>query len=272
MSALVRHEAIFASLLVGCTAYHPGSFTHGVAFIGQRATVGCLDVAVARRVDYESNAVLQYQLGNRCNRPVEVNLGRIAVIARFADGSEEVLAPYDPSFEIRPVRLTGRLTGQEAIAYPIPRRALQICAELSAITPVAVARAADRRAGVRPEPDAPVQPPQWLCFGADSAAPAATAGAADSDAAGGAADDVPARPSSPWERASSDTAKDTAAEGTGTGSPGTDSTADTGTAPAADTGTAPAADTGTAPAADTGTAPAADTSTAPAALASEVAP
>jgi hypothetical protein len=181
MDALVLHMALLASLLVGCAAYHPGSFTHGAAFVGQRATVGCLDVAVARRADYESNAVLQYQFGNRCNGPVEVNLGRVAVMARFADGSEEALVPYDPGFAIRPVRLSGRLTGQEAIAYPTPRKALQICAELSAITPLAVARAADRRPGAPREPDAPAQPPQWLCFAADSAAPAATAGGAVGD-------------------------------------------------------------------------------------------
>jgi len=167
--------ALLASLLVGCTVYHPGSFTAGAAFAGQRATVGCLDVAVARRADRESSAVLQYQFGNRCNRDVEVALGRVAVIARFADGSEEALVPYDPRFQIRPARLSGRLTGQEAIAYPTPRRALQVCADLSTITPAAVAHAAARRPGAPSDPDAPAAPSRWLCFAADSHAPSGAA-------------------------------------------------------------------------------------------------
>jgi hypothetical protein len=180
VSALVRNVALLASLLVGCTVYHPGSFTYGAAFAGQRATVGCLDVAVARRADHESSAVLQYQFGNRCNRDVEVALGRVAVIARFADGSEEALVPYDPRLEIRLARLSGRLTGQEAIAYPTPRKALQVCADLSTITPSAVAHAA-RRPGAPSDPIAPTRPPRWLCFAADSDAPSGVAGAAATD-------------------------------------------------------------------------------------------
>ena len=172
MSALVWHMAVLSSLLVGCAAYHPGSLIHGeipgTGFTGRSATVGCLDIAVARRADYESSAVLQYRFGNRCNGPVEVDLGRIAVVARFADGSEERLVPYDPSMEIRPARISGRRSGWEAIAYPTSQKALQVCAELSAITPFAGAAA--RRPSAPPDPDAPTAPPQWLCFAAESSA------------------------------------------------------------------------------------------------------
>lgn len=165
MTALVRHMAIFAGLLAGCVAYQPGSFSHGVgqdaAFAGRRGTVGCLDVAVERRADRESSAVLAYRFGNRCNGSALVELGRVVVVARFADGRQERLAPYDPENEIRPVRLAGRLSGGEAIAYPGAEGAVQVCAELSAITTLAGAGGAARQPAAPPDPDAPQR---WLCF------------------------------------------------------------------------------------------------------------
>lgn len=165
MPALVRHMAILVGLLAGCVAYQPGSFNHGVgqdaAFAGQRATVGCLDVAVARRADRESSAVLAYRFGNRCNGAALVDLARVVVVARFADGTQERLAPYDPRMEIGPVPLAGRLSGGEAIAYPGAEGALEVCAELSAITRPAGARGATRQPAAPPAPDSPQR---WLCF------------------------------------------------------------------------------------------------------------
>ncbi|HWU87388.1 MAG TPA: hypothetical protein VN253_08935, partial [Kofleriaceae bacterium] len=110
-------RAILTGALAGC-AYQPGSFMHGsgpqAVFAGQRATVACLDIAVARRPDYAASAVLQYRFGNRCNRPVQVDLRAAAVVGRLADGREEALAPYDPRLEMVPVRLDGRTSGGEA--------------------------------------------------------------------------------------------------------------------------------------------------------------
>lgn len=138
---------LLTSALVGC-AYQPGSFMHGsgpeAVFAGERVTVGCLDVAVARRLDHEAGAVLQYRFGNRCNRPVQVDLRSAAVIGRFADGKEVALAPYDPRFEMRPLRLDGRLSGGEAIAYPTPQPVTQICVDAATI--------------------AGAQPARWMCF------------------------------------------------------------------------------------------------------------
>lgn len=143
----MRRMAMLTSALVGC-AYQPGSFRTGhgpeAELAGQRATVGCLDVAVARRLDYEASAVLQYRFGNRCNRAVEVDLQTVAVIGRLEDGREVALAPYDPQLELRPVRLGGRLSGGEAIAYPMPSPLAQICVDAASI--------------VR------AQPAHWMCF------------------------------------------------------------------------------------------------------------
>jgi hypothetical protein len=193
MQPPMLRTAVLASVLAGC-AYQPGSFTSGpgptAVFAGQRATIDCLDVAVARRPDHDGSAVLQYRFGNRCNRPVTVDLARVAVVARFADGAEEALAPYDPDQEIRPAQLAGRGSGGEALAYSTARRAAQVCADLSSIVPPAAGAAAASG--------------RWLCFGsaidvgavgAADAAPPAGAPAEPADSADSAADpDPPADP------------------------------------------------------------------------------
>ncbi|HEX8115424.1 MAG TPA: hypothetical protein VF516_47180, partial [Kofleriaceae bacterium] len=98
--------------LVGC-AYQPGSFAHAPHdFVGQRVTVGCLDVAVERRTDLSVgpalDPVLGYQFGNRCDHPALVDLGAVAVIGRNPAGADVALRPYDPRHELRPVALDGR--------------------------------------------------------------------------------------------------------------------------------------------------------------------
>lgn len=149
--------AVFAGALAGCTAYQPSSFTRPggpiSGFVGQRATIGCLDIAVDRRADYDASAVLQYQLGNRCNRAVEVDLQQVPVVGRFADGEEIALTPYDPDLEIQPVKLGGRLVGAEAIAYRTPRPASQVCVDIARI---------ERPAGERAFAAPPAA--RWLCF------------------------------------------------------------------------------------------------------------
>lgn len=140
-----------SSLLLasGCT-YKPGSFAHPQhTFSGQRTTVGCLDIAVQRRhVSGAKAAVLAYQFGNRCDRPVVVDLLRVSVVGRTNAGSEIQLAPYDPDAELHAVRLDGRLTGGEAIAYPSAQRLHQICVDAASIVHE--------------------HPAIWLCFSRDA--------------------------------------------------------------------------------------------------------
>jgi hypothetical protein len=140
--------AVLCYALAGC-AYQPGSFRYGAgpaaAFAGQRATIGCLDVEVARRPDRDAGAVLQYRFGNRCNRPVEVDLHGVAVVGRLGDGRELLLAPYDPRLELRPARLGGRSSGGEAIAYPTPQPAARVCVDAASIVHA--------------------RPARWLCLG-----------------------------------------------------------------------------------------------------------
>lgn len=135
-----------ACALVGC-AYQPGSFTHAPRdFVGQRVTVGCLDIAIERRADAAVGPVLGYQFGNRCDHAVPIDLGAVAVIARDAQGAGVALRPYDPRSEIRPAGLDGRSVGAEALAYASDRPVLEICADAAGLAQVA--------------------PPRWLCFAA----------------------------------------------------------------------------------------------------------
>jgi hypothetical protein len=170
-------RAVFMSALAGCSAYQPSSFEHGfgggaAVFEGERATVGCLDVAIARRPDHDGSAVLQYRFGNRCSRATEVDLQRVAVIGRFADGREESLTAYDPDGVLSPLLLGGRLAGREALAYPTAGVAVQVCVDAASIVHV--------------------QPARWMCFGrpggaldADAGSEAGADAAADADAGAG---------------------------------------------------------------------------------------
>lgn len=141
-------RALLGCALLGC-GYKPGSFAYPDAvFAGQRATVGCLDVAVERRADVPievgAGAVLRFQFANRCDHPQAIDLGAVAVIGRSAAGDDERLAPYDPRAELHPVVLDGRSVGAEALAYPAAHTMQQVCVDVATLVHQ--------------------EPPRWLCF------------------------------------------------------------------------------------------------------------
>ncbi len=141
-----RIVVVVCCVLAGCT-YKPGSFSYpSKGFPGQRVTIGCLDIAVDRRADLEGAPVLGYQFGNRCDRPVSVDLSRAWVVGRLVDGNEIALTPYDPKLEITAVRIDGRMAGGEALRYTTSQPVAQVCVD--------VARLVDR-----------VTESRWLCFG-----------------------------------------------------------------------------------------------------------
>jgi hypothetical protein len=144
------HRLCVVPLVAGCASYSPGAFHAATGqntawYVGKKATIGCLDVAIDRRADYDGHAVVDYRFGNRCIRPVDVDLARVAVVGKLAGGTEVALAPYDPRLEIRAVRLDGRLAGGEAIAYPTPEPVARICVDAASLVHQ--------------------QPAQWMCFG-----------------------------------------------------------------------------------------------------------
>jgi hypothetical protein len=137
--------ALAMCALIGC-AYQPGSFSYPPnRFAGQRATVGCLDVAVERRPDLSIGPVLSYEFANRCDRPTLVDLSAAAVVGRDPQGTDVELRPYDPRAELRPASLDGRNAGAEALAYPSDRPVPQICVDAATLVHQG--------------------PPRWLCFG-----------------------------------------------------------------------------------------------------------
>lgn len=134
-----------ALVVVGC-AYKPGSFAqYGEGFTGERVTVGCLDVAVERRLDHGEWPVLEYKFGNRCDRAATVDLAFTSVLGRTAEGAEIALAPYDPKAEISVQRIDARMAGGEVIAYPTDIRLGQVCVDVASI--------------------AREKPARWVCMG-----------------------------------------------------------------------------------------------------------
>ncbi len=126
-----------AVLLIGGCTYAAGSFAQGPAlFAGEKATLGCLDLAIERRDDYDKSAVLAYRFGNRCDRQQVVDLGGATVIGRDAAGAEHRLRPFDPRLEIKLFELDARLAGREAIAYvadEVGIELVQVCVDAATI-------------------------------------------------------------------------------------------------------------------------------------------
>ncbi len=134
------------ALAIAACAYKPGSYQHpSREFVGQRTSVGCLDIAVARRTDMGSSAVLNYTFGNGCDQPATIDLAWVNVIGRTAAGAEVTLVPYDPKGELQVLRLDARQAGSEAISYPAPEALGQVCVDVASL--------------------AQTRPAQWLCFG-----------------------------------------------------------------------------------------------------------
>ena len=133
-------------LAIAACAYRPGSTQPAAREpVGQRTSVGCLDIAVERQTDTGSSAVLGYTFGNRCDQPAVIDLAWVNVIGRTADGAEVTLVPYDPKGELAVVQLEGRAAGSRSISYPATDKVGQLCVDVASL--------------------AQTKPAQWLCFG-----------------------------------------------------------------------------------------------------------
>ncbi|HVK75473.1 MAG TPA: hypothetical protein VM734_19220 [Kofleriaceae bacterium] len=135
------HLALATGTLAGCFSnYQPGSFaTGGVPFAGERATIGCLEVAVsASRDPVARGPVVSYEFGNRCDRAIPVDLGAVRVTGRTAAGEEVAMSAFDPHRELRAAPLDARRAGRERIEYRVARDfsggAVQVCLDLGGIT------------------------------------------------------------------------------------------------------------------------------------------
>jgi hypothetical protein len=144
--AMPAMRAAVLSVALAACAYSPGSFSHfRQDFPGQRTTVGCIDISVERRPDLTGGGtVLAYEFGNRCDGPAPIDFTQAKVLARTFDGEDLTLVPFDPDYQIMPLKIDGRTTGKEAIAYPTDKQLAEVCVDVAALTHQTPAR--------------------WLCF------------------------------------------------------------------------------------------------------------
>lgn len=104
--------------LAACTPYRAGglqrSAPSGVVVVAS----GCLDVAAAVSDDAVAAwPVIDVQFGNRCDRPVPVDLRTIGVFGHTRTGRAVALVPYDPRGELAALPLEARTAGRERLQY-----------------------------------------------------------------------------------------------------------------------------------------------------------
>lgn len=104
-------------------------------------SLGCLDVRVAQIDDPAADPgwrVVGVDMGNRCDAPVHVDLRRVVVTGRLADGRVVRMNAHDPRAEIDAAVLDGRMRAREVIAYVPPigtaGPADEICVDVGGIT------------------------------------------------------------------------------------------------------------------------------------------
>lgn len=143
--------------VAGCRGYQAGSFRDfRSAFPGERATVGCLDIAVAETSDTAAEGpVAALAFANRCDAAVVVDLSAIRATGWSDDGASQPLGLFDPAGEIRPLTLEARGSGREVIEL-VPQQPApigRVCLDLAGVDrdariaqPVVVCLAAAPRA------------------------------------------------------------------------------------------------------------------------------
>jgi hypothetical protein len=99
--------------VVGCgPTYRPG------ALPVDAQQVGCLDIGVLSTTRREATGpVVVVYLGNRCDRHVMVDLGRLRVVGGDNQGAQVAMTAYDPAREIGPRQLDALAAGEEWIEY-----------------------------------------------------------------------------------------------------------------------------------------------------------
>lgn len=136
--------AMLALVGVGCFAPYEGGalLRDGAGRVDPQArSLGCLDVRVAQIDDPMAEPgwrVVGVDMGNRCDAPVYVDLRRVVVTGRLADGRVVRMNAHDPRAEIDAAVLDGRMRAREVIAYVPPLGAAgpadEVCVDVGGIT------------------------------------------------------------------------------------------------------------------------------------------
>jgi hypothetical protein len=139
------HRFFIGSLVLASCAYKPNSFQAAdVPFRGFYLSVDCLDLGIDRRKRANDRDVIAYEFGNRCDKPVVVDLAAARVVGETHDGEEVALYAFDPLREIRSMRIDARASGRETIEYPSSSKLQRVCVDAAAIVHT--------------------EPARWICF------------------------------------------------------------------------------------------------------------
>lgn len=138
-----RAIGVLAAGVVGACAYQPGTFRQPMLgdMHGERATAGCLDVAVAAQVrpsiEGTEGQVVEVSFANRCNRAVVVDFPALRATGRDRSGAERALSIYDPNGALRPLTLEARRGGREVIelvtATPLDGSVTGACLDIASL-------------------------------------------------------------------------------------------------------------------------------------------
>jgi hypothetical protein len=121
--------AVISIVLAGCYAGDYTTIT--TPFVGTRANVGCIDVAVALTDDQTApGPIVSYQFGNHCFHQAMIDLTSVRVVATTRDGLELELHANDPRGEIKPMQIDAWTAGDERIAYDTPHPLEKVCVDL----------------------------------------------------------------------------------------------------------------------------------------------
>jgi hypothetical protein len=102
-----------------------------VSFPAERATQGCLDVAVEAAVDpVAEGPVLDLYLGNRCTESVWVDIPSLQMTVYVDDGDPMPVAFYDPRDELKASLLGGKEQTMVRLELQAPIESLRVCAQL----------------------------------------------------------------------------------------------------------------------------------------------
>lgn len=145
LRSIVVFGVVTGGVLAGCYNAASSSTTDTTREVRERSRVGCLDVAVDRRTDLGTTAIVSYALENRCAQPAHVDLGWAQVIGRTAEGAEVALIPTK---QAATVTVGAHEQTETTLAYPNPAAPTvigQLCVDIASL--------------------AQQTPAQWRCFG-----------------------------------------------------------------------------------------------------------
>jgi hypothetical protein len=129
--------------LAACGTYEAGSFRAprpSRELPGTHLAFGCVDVAVAFDRGGEAAAVVEYWVGNGCDRRATIDLSAARVVATTATGEQIELAARDRYHRLHAYAVGARDVGALAVEYVDPRgtpavELVDLCVDARALVP-----------------------------------------------------------------------------------------------------------------------------------------